>query len=63
MSALFGGGKSAASMVQQVTPKVEDEPTQPEDKRKAVLRNLLIGTSTQGVLEKATTARGKILGN
>lgn len=63
MGSLFGKAK-AVQTVAQPAPQVDQEP-QTEDKKKNIIRALLLGTEgeAQGVLSKATTARGKLLGN
>lgn len=63
LGSIFGGSKKAVQTVQQASPQVDQEPA-PGDTKKQRIRALLLGTATpEGVLDKATTGRRKLLGN
>lgn len=63
IGALFGGGKKAEPTVQPPSPQVNQEPA-PGDKKKNLVRALLLGTATpEGDLSPVTTGRRKLLGN
>lgn len=63
IGALFGASKKAVQTVQQPSPQVDAEPAA-GDKKKKLVRALLLGTATpEGDLTPATTGRRKLLGN
>ncbi len=64
MGSIFGGPKKAIQQtVQAVSPQVNQEPAGPE-KKKNIVRALLLGTATpEGDLSPVTTGRRKLLGN
>ena len=64
MGGLFGGAKKAVETVAQPAPQVNQEPTGEPDKKKRLVRALLLGTATpMGDLSPVTTGRRKLLGN
>lgn len=63
LGSIFGAQKKAVETVQQPTPQVNQEPA-PSDKKKNLVRALLLGTATaEGDLSPITTGRRKLLGN
>lgn len=63
IGSLFGAQKKAVQTVAQPTPQVNQEPAQ-GDKKKNLVRALLLGTATpEGDLSPVTTGRRKLLGN
>ena len=65
IQSIFGGGKKEQSAPQITAPSVNQEPAaDKEGSKKNRIRALLLGTATpEGVLDTATTARRKLLGN
>lgn len=64
ISSIFGATKKAVQTVQQPTPQVNQEPASSGDKKKNLVRALLLGTATaEGDLGPAAIGRRKLLGN
>lgn len=63
MSALFGGGSKSQGPSQIIPPKVEQPGAGDAVAKKQIGRASLFLTSPQGILDPATTASGKLLGN
>lgn len=62
-SGIFGGKKPEPTNPQPA-PQVDQEAAAPADKKKNLVRALLLGTATpEGDLSPVTTGRRKLLGN